>query len=118
VPRVAYASSIEADKSKDYDCFYASVFEAENPALRAMPLGVQQKHIIVTCNYEARRRGLRKLQLITEAKKMCPEVVIGMLKILNMRTVTDYDSTSSSWRESGPVCKFSYPTFQLYISSK
>jgi DNA polymerase iota len=37
---------------------------------------VQQKQIIVTCNYEARRRGLRKLQLISEAKKVCPDVVI------------------------------------------
>ncbi|KAF3481356.1 DNA polymerase iota [Arthroderma uncinatum] len=60
----------------DYDCFYASVFEAENPALKALPLAVQQKQIVVTCNYEARRRGLRKLQLIKEAKKTCPEVVI------------------------------------------
>ena len=31
---------------------------------------------MVTCNYEARRRGLHKLQLITEAKKACPDVVI------------------------------------------
>ncbi|KAH9212550.1 hypothetical protein DL95DRAFT_447633 [Leptodontidium sp. 2 PMI_412] len=60
----------------DYDCFYASVFENENPALKSVPLAVQQKQIIVTCNYEARRRGLRKLQLITEAKTVCPEVVI------------------------------------------
>ncbi|EEH40672.1 hypothetical protein PAAG_02648 [Paracoccidioides lutzii Pb01] len=60
----------------DYDCFYASVFEAENPALKSLPLAVQQKQIVVTCNYEARRRGLRKLQLIKEAKKVCPDVVI------------------------------------------
>ncbi|KUJ18255.1 DNA/RNA polymerase [Mollisia scopiformis] len=60
----------------DYDCFYASVFENENPALKSVPLAVQQKQIIVTCNYEARRRGLGKLQLITEAKKICPDVVI------------------------------------------
>lgn len=60
----------------DYDCFYASVVENENPALKSVPLAIQQKQIIVTCNYEARRRGLRKLQLITEAKKVCPEVVI------------------------------------------
>lgn len=60
----------------DYDCFYASVVENENPALKSVPLAIQQKQIIVTCNYEARRRGLQKLQLITEAKKVCPEVVI------------------------------------------
>ncbi|KAF2190830.1 DNA/RNA polymerase, partial [Zopfia rhizophila CBS 207.26] len=60
----------------DYDCFYASVFEAETPALRSLPLAVQQKQIVVTCNYEARRRGLHKLQLIKEAKRICPDVVI------------------------------------------
>ncbi|KAI9820658.1 MAG: hypothetical protein M1827_005027 [Pycnora praestabilis] len=60
----------------DYDCFYASVCEAENPALKSLPLAVQQKQIIVTCNYEARRRGLHKLQLIKEARKVCPDVII------------------------------------------
>jgi DNA polymerase iota len=44
--------------------------------LKSLPLAVQQKHIIVTCNYEARRRGLYKLQLIKEAKKACPDVII------------------------------------------
>ncbi|GLA04713.1 hypothetical protein AnigIFM60653_004772 [Aspergillus niger] len=60
----------------DYDCFYASVFEVEQPVLKSLPLAVQQKQIVVTCNYEARRRGLRKLQLIKEAKQICPDVVI------------------------------------------
>ncbi|POS85725.1 hypothetical protein EPUL_000908 [Erysiphe pulchra] len=60
----------------DYDCFYAAVFEKENPALKFVPLAVQQKQIIVTCNYAARRQGLRKLQLVTDAKKICPDVVI------------------------------------------
>lgn len=62
----------------DYDCFYASVFEAKNPALRSLPFAVQQKQIIVTCNYEARRRGLHKLQLIKDAKRICPDVIIEL----------------------------------------
>ena len=37
---------------------------------------MQQKQIIVTCNYEARKRGLYKLQLIREAKEKCPDVII------------------------------------------
>lgn len=60
----------------DYDAFYASVVENENPALKSVPLAIQQKQIVVTCNYEARRRGLHKLQLITEAKRICPDAVI------------------------------------------
>lgn len=64
------------NRSQDYDCFYASVFEVEQPELRSLPLAVQQKQIVVTCNYEARRRGLHKLQLIKDAKRICPDVVI------------------------------------------
>lgn len=52
------------------------MFEVEQPALKALPLAVQQKQIVVTCNYEARRRGLYKLQLIKDAKRICPDVVI------------------------------------------
>lgn len=52
------------------------MLEREDPRLRYLPLAVQQKQIIVTCNYEARRRGLRKLQLVKEARKNCPDVVI------------------------------------------
>lgn len=44
--------------------------------LKSLPLAVQQKQIVVTCNYEARRRGLYKLQLIKDAKRVCPDVVI------------------------------------------
>jgi DNA polymerase iota len=62
----------------DYDCFYASVVEniPGNAHLKSLPLAIQQKQIVVTCNYEARRRGLRKLQLISEAKRICPDMVI------------------------------------------
>ncbi|KAF2089843.1 DNA/RNA polymerase, partial [Saccharata proteae CBS 121410] len=61
---------------QDYDAFYATCFEVENPALRSLPLAVQQKQILVTCNYEARRRGLHKLQLIKEAKQNCPDLIV------------------------------------------
>lgn len=61
---------------QDYDCFYAAVFEKENPSWKSLPLAVQQKQIIVTCNYEARRRGLYKLQLVHEAKRKCPDMIL------------------------------------------
>ncbi|KAJ6260284.1 hypothetical protein Dda_4509 [Drechslerella dactyloides] len=35
-----------------------------------------QKQIIVTCNYVARKKGLHKLQLLAEAKRACPELVV------------------------------------------
>lgn len=57
-------------------CKYAAVFEKEDPKLRYLPLAVQQKQIIVTCNYEARRQGLYKLQRVTEARRKCPDAII------------------------------------------
>ncbi|KAI8634054.1 hypothetical protein F5Y19DRAFT_470218 [Xylariaceae sp. FL1651] len=60
----------------DYDCFYASVFENENPSLKSQPLGVKQKSILATCNYMARARGVKKLMLISEAQKICPDLVL------------------------------------------
>ena len=38
--------------------------------------GIQQKYLLVTCNYPARARGVTKLMGITEAKKKCPELVL------------------------------------------
>ncbi|KAH3837240.1 hypothetical protein DPMN_110621, partial [Dreissena polymorpha] len=37
---------------------------------------IQQKYIIVTCNYVARARGLTKLMTVKEAKSKCPELVL------------------------------------------
>ncbi|KAF3766334.1 hypothetical protein M406DRAFT_60741 [Cryphonectria parasitica EP155] len=61
----------------DYDCFYAQVVENSQPALRSLPLGIKQKSILATCNYVARNRGVRKLQAISEAKKICPDLVLA-----------------------------------------
>ncbi|XP_024860853.1 DNA polymerase iota isoform X2 [Kryptolebias marmoratus] len=47
-----------------------------NPALRDVPLGIQQKYIVVTCNYVARERGVTKLMSVTDAKEKCPELVL------------------------------------------
>lgn len=50
--------------------------EADNPTLKNRPLAIQQKQIVVTCNYAAREKGLTKLQRISEAREQCPDVVV------------------------------------------
>ena len=60
----------------DIDCFYAQVEMLNDPSLKEKPLGIQQKNIVVTCNYVARERGVGKCQYITEARKICPELVL------------------------------------------
>lgn len=60
----------------DIDCFYAQVEMLRNPELRNLPLGIQQKHIVVTCNYIARKCGVTKLSYVSDAKKKCPDLVL------------------------------------------
>ncbi|XP_040050898.2 DNA polymerase iota isoform X1 [Gasterosteus aculeatus] len=60
----------------DLDCFYAQVEMLRNPSLRDVPLGIQQKYIIVTCNYVARGHGVTKLMSVTDAKEKCPQLVL------------------------------------------
>ncbi|XP_034026822.1 DNA polymerase iota [Thalassophryne amazonica] len=60
----------------DLDCFYAQVEMIRNPALRNVPLGIQQKNIMVTCNYVAREQGITKLMSLSDAKEKCPQLVL------------------------------------------
>lgn len=39
-------------------------------------MGVKQKNCLSTCNYNARALGLKKLMPVSEAKRMCPELVL------------------------------------------
>uniref|UniRef100_A0A8C4L5K8 DNA polymerase iota n=1 Tax=Equus asinus asinus TaxID=83772 RepID=A0A8C4L5K8_EQUAS len=60
----------------DLDCFYAQVEMISNPELKGKPLGVQQKSLMVTCNYEARKLGVKKCMNIRDAKEKCPQLVL------------------------------------------
>ncbi|XP_021005956.1 DNA polymerase iota isoform X2 [Mus caroli] len=60
----------------DLDCFYAQVEMISNPELKDRPLGVQQKYLVVTCNYEARKLGVKKLMNVRDAKEKCPQLVL------------------------------------------
>ncbi|KAK3345064.1 hypothetical protein B0H65DRAFT_524612 [Neurospora tetraspora] len=60
----------------DLDCFYAQVFENKTPSLKSLPLGIRQKSLLATCNYPARRLGVKKLMSIASALAICPDLVI------------------------------------------
>ncbi|CAK7265919.1 hypothetical protein SEPCBS119000_001757 [Sporothrix epigloea] len=62
----------------DYDCFYAQVVQRRFPGggLDGRCVGVTQKSLLATCNYEARRRGVRKMMRISEARRICPDMVL------------------------------------------
>ena len=60
----------------DVDAFYCQCEELRDNSLKLRSFAVGQKHIIVTCNYVARRAGVTKLMLRTTAKKVCPDLII------------------------------------------
>lgn len=73
----------------DMDCFYAQVEMVKNPSLASVPLGIQQKSYVITSNYLARERGIKKCMLLEEAKKVCPDLVL-----VNGEDLRDYRQTS------------------------
>jgi len=64
----------------DCDCFYASIEMRDNPSLRGRPLAVGgqpgQRGVVATCNYEARRFGIRSAMPMSLAVRRCPDLVI------------------------------------------
>ena len=47
-----------------------------NPELRAQPVGVRQKSLLVTTNYVARALGVPKMIKVSDAKQKFPDLVI------------------------------------------
>lgn len=74
----------------DVDCFYAQVEMVRNSELRDVPLGIQQKNIVVTSNYEARSYGVKKCMLVSDALKVCPN-----LKLVNGEDLHHYRNASN-----------------------
>ncbi|MFK3739085.1 DNA polymerase IV [Massilia sp. TN1-12] len=64
----------------DCDCFYASVEMRDDPSLRGRPLAVggrpDQRGVIATCNYEARRFGIHSAMATATAVKLCPDLLL------------------------------------------
>lgn len=60
----------------DVDCFYAQVEIQRRPDYEGKPLGVQQKNLVVTSNYEARSFGIRKCMPVSEALSLCPNLIL------------------------------------------
>jgi DNA polymerase-4 len=64
----------------DMDCFYAAVEERERPELRGVPLGVggsrEGRGVLTTCNYEARKYGVRSAMPTFMAMEKCPHLVV------------------------------------------
>lgn len=64
----------------DCDCFYAAVEMRDNPALRDVPMAVggrpDQRGVLSTANYEARRYGVHSAMATSTALQKCPGLVV------------------------------------------
>ena len=61
----------------DMDAFYASVEARDNPALVGKPLIIgslpQERGVVATCSYEARKFGVHSAMNIKDAYRLCPQ---------------------------------------------
>ena len=63
----------------DMDCFYAAVEMRDFPQYKNVPLavgGVGARSVLSTCNYQARKYGIRSAMSSIKALQLCPNLVI------------------------------------------
>jgi DNA polymerase-4 len=63
----------------DMNSFFASVEQAANPALKGKPVvvtGSEQRTVILTASYEARKFGIKTGMLLFEARQRCPSLIL------------------------------------------
>ena len=63
----------------DLNAFFASCEAAENKSLKNVPLGIGPKNdrgILTTANYEARKYGVRSAMPLSEARRLCPQLKV------------------------------------------
>jgi len=64
----------------DLDAFFCSVEELSKPELRGKPFAVggrpDQRGVVASCSYAARRFGVRSAMPMGRALRMCPELII------------------------------------------
>lgn len=64
----------------DMDCFYAAIEVRDRPSLRGKPVGVggarDRRGVLTTCNYEARKFGVRSAMPTFMALQRCPDLIV------------------------------------------
>jgi DNA polymerase IV len=80
IDRVANQAPSRAIIHLDMDCFYAAIEVRDRPELRGKPVGVggsrDRRGVLTTCNYEARKFGVRSAMPTFMALQRCPKLVV------------------------------------------
>ena len=62
----------------DMDCFFAAVEIKDKPELKNKPVAVAgsatKRGVVTTCNYIARKFGVKSAMPSITAKKLCPKI--------------------------------------------
>ena len=62
------------------DCFYAAIEVRDKPELAGKPVAVggarDRRGVLTTCNYEARKFGVRSAMPTFQALQRCPELIV------------------------------------------
>jgi DNA polymerase IV len=64
----------------DLDAFFCAVEELHNPSLRGVPFAVggrpDERGVVASCSYAARHFGVRSAMPMSQALRLCPELII------------------------------------------
>ncbi len=75
------------------DCFYAAVEMRDFPEYQNIPLAVGgdgPRSVLSTCNYQARKFGVRSAMSAIKAKQLCPELTIVHGRMSVYKEVSDH----------------------------
>ena len=77
----------------DMDCFYASVEIRDKPEYINKPVAVaghsESRGVVTTCNYIARKYGVRSAMPSITAKKLCPDIIFLPVNMYKYREVSN-----------------------------
>ena len=76
----------------DMDCFYAAIEIRDNPALADKPVAVggpaEERGVLCTCNYIARKFKVRSAMSTAYAKRLCPDLIVLPINMQKYRDVS------------------------------
>lgn len=77
----------------DMDCFYAAIEIRDNPLLADKPVAVggsaEERGVLCTCNYIARKFKVRSAMATAYAKRLCPDLIVLPVNMQKYREVSE-----------------------------